>query len=197
MSYETSKTLIMRVKEADSEMAWIEFSKVYSPFIYSIIRKCSISHEDTEELTQTTLVKIWKALEQFLYHPERCKFRVWVARISKNTALDFIKSKRNRNNKMNTDDGEVAIMHMATDPRLDELAEREWKIFLTKEAWEHIQSSFKPLKLKIYSEFLKGMTAKEVAESNSIHENTAMKYRKVVQDAMATTVKRLSQELDG
>ena len=73
--YKTSKTLIMMVKSREDDRAWLEFSQNYRPYLYSVIKNEGIEHEDNEELTQDVLVKVWKALEDFFYEPERCRFR--------------------------------------------------------------------------------------------------------------------------
>ena len=73
--WDTSKTLLMRVKEQNNEEAFKQLCDTYRPYIYTIVKQFSLNHEDCEELTQDVLVKIWKALGSFLYEPERCKFR--------------------------------------------------------------------------------------------------------------------------
>ena len=56
----------------DNEEAWQQFCDTYRPFLFSLVQKFDLAHEDCEDLTQDVLVKVWRALGKFLYEPSRC-----------------------------------------------------------------------------------------------------------------------------
>lgn len=193
----TSHTLLMLVKEQGSEAAWHRFETTYRPFVTAVILQHGLARADAEELCQDVMVKVWKALSSFLYEPERCRFRTWLARISKNTALNFLKRKSTRERAQHIDDGESHILSLSTGAELEDLAEDEWRLFIAQSAWEVIQDKFNPLQLKVYAEMAEGSTAAEVSQLLDIKENTAYVYRKAVQEGMSLAIKRLNVELDG
>lgn len=195
--YDTSKTLLMLVREQGDEASWQRFSETYRPFIFALMRQQGISHEDCEELSQDVLVKVWKALGDFLYERSRCRFRTWLARISKNTAINFHHSKSNRQNRQKLHYSDSELLKLSCQPAVEEAEEAEWKLFIAGKAWKNIQSHFSELHLRAYSLMLEGKSAAETAKVCDVKENTAYVYRKKVQTAMGLEIQRLNSELDG
>ncbi len=192
----TSRTLLMLVKDQGNDASWQEFTKAYHGYIYALIRKRGIAHEDAEELVQDVMVKVWKALGDFLYEPERCRFRTWLARICKNTSINFLKLKSTRQKAMHIDDGENAVIQLCQQAKIEENEEIEWQLFIAGKAWQQAQQKFNQLHLDIYSRMAAGESAAAVANALGIKENTAYVYRKAVQNEMGKTIKRLNSELD-
>ncbi|MCM8542933.1 MAG: RNA polymerase sigma factor [Lentisphaeraceae bacterium] len=195
--FKTSKTLLLRLQQDNDEKAWERFSVEYKPFIYSLIKVYGVSHEDSEELVQDVLVKIWKVMSDFLYVRERCKFRTWLARVVKNATINFINLKRNKQKKLEVDDSDEALKNFSSQNELDEKAEKEWKLFIAGKAWENIQSSFSSGVLEVYTYMAEGKSAIEAAEKFSIEENTAYTYKRRVKDALSREIRRLNVEMDG
>ncbi len=85
MPYNTTRiTLLEKIKDKDSEQHWEEFVLLYQDFIYSIIRKCGIGFEDSKDLTQAVLLKIWKSLPTFDYDSSKGGLRYWLYRVARN-----------------------------------------------------------------------------------------------------------------
>ena len=195
--FKTSKTLLLRLQQENDDKAWDRFSLEYRPFIYSLIKVYGVSHEDSEELVQDVLVKVWKAMGDFLYVRERCKFRTWLARVVKNATINFLNLKKNKVKKLEVEDSEVALKNFSSRNEVDDKAETEWKLFIANKAWENIQSSFSEKVLQVYSGMAAGKSAAETAQEYDLEENTAFRYRTRVKDAMSREIRRLNVELDG
>lgn len=195
--FKTSKTLLLRLQQQNDESAWERFSVEYRPFIYSLIKVYGVSHEDSEEIVQDVLVKVWKAMGEFLYERERCKFRTWLSRVVKNATINFLNLKKNKMKKMEVDDSENALKNFSSGNEVDEKAETEWKLFIANKAWENIQESFSDKVLEAYSFMASGNSAAETAAKFEIEENTAFRYRTRVKDAMSREIRRLNVEMDG
>lgn len=193
---ETSRTLLMLVKDQNNEEAWKEFASVYRGYLYALIYNCGISKQDSEELVQDVMVKVWKALGHFMYEPDRCRFRTWLARICKNTAINFINLKRTRQQAKQIENGEAYVLSLGQRAEVEEQEEVEWQLFIAEKAWQQAQQTFSPLHLQVYSLMAEGESAAEVATQLEIKENTAYVYRKAVQDAIGRMIKRLNAELD-
>ena len=78
-------------KEGKQEFAFNLLVEKYSERIYWHIRKLTCSHEDANDLLQSSLLKIWENLPSFR---EEAKLYTWMYRIATNETLTFLKKKR-------------------------------------------------------------------------------------------------------
>ena len=85
------KEILRIYKEGKHEFAFNLLVDKYSERLYWHIRKLTCSHEDTNDLLQTSLVKIWEHLPDFR---EESKLFTWIYRIATNETLTFFKKKR-------------------------------------------------------------------------------------------------------
>ena len=63
----------------------------YQQRVYWLIRRMVIDHNDAEDVTQNTFLKVWQGLDNF--RNESALFS-WIYRIATNEALNFLKHKR-------------------------------------------------------------------------------------------------------
>ncbi len=90
----TDKELVQSFHEGDNpNYAFNLIVRKYRERLYWHIRKIVISHDDTDDVLQNTLVKVWNALPNF--RGESALF-TWIYRIATNEALSFLKSKRTK-----------------------------------------------------------------------------------------------------
>ncbi len=88
---EDKKILELYRTEGKQEFAFNLLVEKYSERLYWHIRKLTCSHEDTNDLLQTSLVKIWENLPSFR---EESRLYTWIYRIATNQTLTFLKKKR-------------------------------------------------------------------------------------------------------
>ena len=77
--------------EGKQESAFNLLVQKYSERLYWHIRKLTCSHEDSNDLLQSSLIKIWQHLPDFR---EESKLYTWIYRIATNETLTFLKRKR-------------------------------------------------------------------------------------------------------
>ncbi len=77
----------------------------YQERLYWHIRKMVISHDDTDDILQNSLLKIWKALDNF---KGDSSFYTWIYRITTNETFTFLKN-RERKKTLSMDDEESSI----------------------------------------------------------------------------------------
>ncbi len=65
----------------------------YQQKVYGHIRKMVVDHDDANDLTQETFVKVWNNLETFRADSQ---LFTWIYRIATNECLGFLKKKRRR-----------------------------------------------------------------------------------------------------
>ena len=92
-SYSDKELLAMFRDEQRKNYAFNLITRKYQERLYWHIRKMVISHEDSDDLLQNTLVKAWSALNNFR---EESQLFTWLYRIATNEALTFLRKKRTR-----------------------------------------------------------------------------------------------------
>ena len=92
-TYTDKELLAMFRDEQRRNYAFNLITRTYQERLYWHIRKMVISHDDTDDLLQNTLVKAWKALADFR---EESQLYTWLYRIATNEALTFLRKKRTR-----------------------------------------------------------------------------------------------------
>src|ERR1035437_4937765 len=65
----------------------------YQKKIYWHVRRMVISHDDANDVTQETFVKVWKYLDRF---KEESQLFTWIYRIATNESISFLRKKRSR-----------------------------------------------------------------------------------------------------
>ena len=88
------KELLKRFKDkATQSYAFNLLVRKYQQRIYWHIRRMIIDHEDANDVTQNTFLKVWKGLDGF---NEASQLYTWIYRIATNESLSFLRQKRNR-----------------------------------------------------------------------------------------------------
>jgi RNA polymerase sigma factor (sigma-70 family) len=193
--HETRQTLIERVIARQDEQSWEEFDHTYRGYIIGIVRKMNFDYHENEDLVQMILLKLWKSMEQFDYRPDECRFRSWVAIVSKNAAKDYLNSKKTKiQSKGEHEESSLEI----EDHRLNEIEElvfEEWKEFVSRKAWDVVQSKFSDKVQNCFLKFSKGLNAEDIAKEMSLDTNTIYVYKKRVEAVLKTEIIKLNREL--
>lgn len=78
---------------ATRNFAFNQLIKIYQQKIYWHIRKMVIDHDDADDLTQETFIKVWKALDNF---KGESQLFTWIYRIATNECLNHLAKKKRR-----------------------------------------------------------------------------------------------------
>lgn len=78
-------------QEGKEELAFNLIVREYSERLYWYIRELVCTHEDADDLLQTTFIRVWKGLPTFR---EESNLYTWLYRIATNEALTFLKKRR-------------------------------------------------------------------------------------------------------
>lgn len=85
----------------------------YKEAVYWHIRRLVMAHEDAQDATQETFVRVFRSLSDF---KGECSFRAWIYRIATNEALRLLSQRRN--DRVPLDDSSV-INSMPADEYVD------------------------------------------------------------------------------
>lgn len=191
MNQSTRQTLIERVSKSKDENSWQEFVHIYRPYIQGFMLKMGLDFHEAEDLAQTVLLKLWKKMPEFEYRPGECRFRSWLAIVSRS----LLKDHRNlKQNKMRDQLEHSEIPEVEVSSEIEAICLSEWRDFISKLAWERISRRFSPEALDIFMQSSEKEIA-EIAKEYGFAENTVYVYRKRVETALKKEIFNLNYEL--
>ena len=91
--YSDDKLLTLFRDENSRSNAYNLIVLKYQKRLYWHIRRMVISHEDSDDVLQNTLIKAWKGLANF---KEEAQLYTWLYRIATNETITFLNKKRKR-----------------------------------------------------------------------------------------------------
>ena len=96
MSTQLEKNIIQLLKEGDKKALTLLYDN-YSNALFGVALKITNDEALAKDALQESFIKIWKNSKK--YNPEKAKLFTWLYRITRNTAIDKLRSFNNRNNK--------------------------------------------------------------------------------------------------
>jgi len=101
----SDKELIVAFRN-QPEVAFSAILKKYKEPVYFQCRRILVLHEDADDATQNTFVKVWRNLENF---KGDSKFTTWLYRIAYNESLTQLK--KQKKTQLESDDFDKSKMH--------------------------------------------------------------------------------------
>ena len=191
MQQSTRQTLIERMTKSKDDKSWHEFVEIYQRYIQGFMLKMGLDFHEAEDLTQTLLIKLWKKLPEFEYRPGECRFRSWLAILSRSLLRDHRNLKQN---KMRSRINDEEIPETQVQAEIEAVCLSEWRDFISKLAWESISERFNAQKLDMFLQSSEKSIA-QIAEEHGLSENTVYVYRKRVETALKKEIYNLNYEL--
>ena len=194
---QTRLTLIQRAQNPDDEVAWNEFVEVYKNYIYVIVRQMGVNDKDCEDILQQILVKLWKRLPTFEYGVNKSKFRTWLGTISHSTVVDFFR-KQSSQNKRIEGAAKEQLDHLSTidKPEIEEMAEREWRVYITNLAMANIEQFFSGKAIEVFKLSIKGKSTQEISEELEIKMDTVYILKNRVKKRLTEEIKQLKVQFE-
>ena len=194
--YNTRHTLIAKIRNQHDDHSWEDFVYFYQRYIYVVIVKMGVAHQDAEDLVQRVLLALWEKLPSFEYEPNKCKFRTWMNQITRNTVIAYFrKQKRHRNDLERAASIKLNESDEHNEPEIYNMAEKEWKLHVSNLAWENIKDEFKGKAAQVFMMFSEGKDIEFICEELDIKKNTAYVLKNRVQDKLYKEIRRLDDEL--
>lgn len=111
---ETRASLLIRVRNSADQEAWHEFVEIYWPVIHRLARRKGIQSSDADDIAQTVLLAISKAIERREHDRQRARFRTWLDRVAQNAILNVLT--RGKPDRASGDSGLLAILEQHSSP---------------------------------------------------------------------------------
>ncbi len=192
--WNTRYTLIQRAKNADDKDAWNEFVKFYQGFIYYILRRMNIPENCLDDFVQEILVKLWSNLDK--YSKGDVKFKSWLAKVIRNTAIDCIKKEKRYNRRQ-----EVAVNLIETicdvpESELETMVEKEWRAHLSDLALTKVAKLYSKNSIEVFKMSMAGEAVKDISKTLSITESSVYTLKNRVKNSFIKEMYFLINELE-
>jgi RNA polymerase sigma-70 factor (ECF subfamily) len=160
MNNKEDSQLIADYLAGDKPALEVLFARYLNPVFYFVYRYVG-DEEEAQEIVQLTFIKVWKNLRKF--KPEK-KFKTWIFTIAKNTALDFLRKKKNPtfSELLDREKGEREFeLAVDTAPLPPEIFDREQLSEAVESAINRLAPYYREV-LHLY--FMEQLTFQEIAE---------------------------------
>lgn len=87
----TRPSMLLRLRNYHDATAWQAFADVYGRLVYRYCRRRGLQEADAVDVMQEVLVQVSRSIPRFEYHPQRGKFRGWLATVTRNKLNRFWK----------------------------------------------------------------------------------------------------------
>jgi RNA polymerase sigma-70 factor (ECF subfamily) len=151
--YNDEQTLVLALKAKDKQ-AFSYLYDNYSDALYGVINRIVLSNEIAGDVLQEVFVKIWKNIDN--YSREKGSIFTWMMNISRNAAIDQIRSRQYQNEAQNQ-----SIENFVYDIDKTEQATSQVDHIGLKEVLTKLKPEHKILIDKVYFE---GYTHEEISQ---------------------------------
>lgn len=153
----TQEELLQQIYKKDGK-AFSMLYDMYSKSLYGVIFTLLKNREESEDVLQEVFVKIWKNVDS--YNESKGRFFTWILNISRNAAIDRLRSKSHNNSQKNlSSDSFVHILdqNASANNKIDAIGIKEFV------------KRMKPKCVKLIDLlFFKGYTQQEASEELEI-----------------------------
>lgn len=197
-TYVTRHTLLARIRDPQDSEAWKEFIDFYKNYIYVIVRSMNIKPHDADDILQQVTLKLWKNLPNHLHDPEKGRFRAWVSTVTKNTVISFIKKQQTRADKMDQAQKEEENTYLKGIklPEIDNIAQKEWQVFVTNTALENLEDRFTVQAIQAFRMNIAGTSPEDIAKEIGVSRDSVYKYISRVKVRFIDEINYLRQGMD-
>lgn len=195
-TYSTSYTLLERARNQNDSRAWEELIANYRKYIYVVIRSMHVNSSDTDDILQQVLVELWKYLPRYERKDEKTKFRVWLAKITRNQVISFVRKQKSHLKKCEGAKHELDYLDSIETPEIERIIAQEWELFLTNAAMEKVETHFSAPALKAFRLFSQGQSPKDIAAEIKVKQDSVYKYISRIKLKLIQEIQNLKKELD-
>ncbi len=136
---DTRQSLLVRIRDADDQDAWEQFAAIYRPVAYRLARAHGLQDADAEELAQSVLISISKAIAEWEPVSPQVRFRHWLRRVAKNAIFNAL-SRRPKDQAVGGDVAHISLVaDTAPSPEASDEIDLEYRRQLYRRAAEIVR----------------------------------------------------------
>jgi RNA polymerase sigma factor (sigma-70 family) len=158
---QTRWSLIQRLKDWDDQESWREFFEAYWRLIYSVATKSGLTHAESEEVVQETILSVCRKMPEFRADPAAGSFKSWLLTLTrwrigdqfrKRARAEALRHHRSAGPDLGTEPS-TATEERVPDPAgsvLEAVWNEEWEANLLETALEKLKTQVKPKHYQVF-----------------------------------------------
>lgn len=183
----TPSSLLARVRDPEDRASWHRFDRLYGELILSYCRRRGLQLADAEDVRQTVMLGLVRAMPGFRYDRERGRFRSYVGRAVDN-AIRGAGKIRDRRPEPSESGIEPGGDPGSRDEPPDEAWEREWMLHHYRKALRSLRRTFDPRSLAVFEALLTGATLDDQARASGTTADAVRKVRDRVRQRISELI---------
>lgn len=124
---ETKHSLLLRLRDASNDQAWMEFVELYENAVFRFVRSKGLQEADAYEVVQEVLLAVHRSIDGWNSRGAG-SFRAWLRRVSSNIATTVVRRKiRQRIVTGGTTIGQALSLAESPDGDRESVEDLEWR----------------------------------------------------------------------
>ena len=183
----THPSLIARLQTGSDHAAWRDFDSQYGELLVRFCMKQGLQFTDAEDVRQTVMLNLSRAMPKFQYSPERGRFRSYLGQVVRHAISNFLRH--------NCPGEPTFALDTVEPPRspdyvLEDGWEREWVHHHFRRAMHLIRATQDPTSVAAFELLVAGRSIQDVAGECGLSVDAVHK----VKQRMRARIKEIIQE---
>lgn len=197
-SLSTRHSLLIQIRDLTNTGAWTQFVDAYAPLVYRYARRQGLQDADAADITQDVLRSVVRTAGEFVYDPQRGRFRTWLYTVARNKVINFLDKTRHAA-RTASDTATWQQIHEQPDPQSDD--QSQWDLDYERRmfdwACERVRHEFRDATWQAFwLTAVEGQPPAEVAAQLELSVGAVYVAKSRVLAAMKAEVERLVGEED-
>lgn len=195
----TSTSLLSRLRDVGDHVAWQEFDARYRKLLLRYCWRRGMSHTDAEDIVQLVFAGIARSLPQFMYDPERGRFRDYLFCCVRNAILQWQRRPERRHRPLDSAIDESLAHDWATarpDTAERQAWQAEWVAHHYRMALAAVARTFDRRSVELFERLVAGARPVALAQELGVSEDAIYKVRQRVRDRMRALIAQQVLEED-
>lgn len=188
----TRSSLLLKLRDQNDEAAWRRFDRLYGEVIVRHACQRGLQLADAEDVRQTVLLGLFRALPRFEYRRDVGRFRGYLGRAVANAILR-VRTRPHQSREQLVDDWAGIDPGSPADPGPHDF-EREWADHHLRVALESVRRTFGASSLRAFDLLLDGKSCEQAASELDMTVAAVRKIRQRVRERLALLVQRQVEE---
>ncbi|EMI55634.1 RNA polymerase sigma factor [Rhodopirellula sallentina] len=191
----TRESLLRRAQADAHGSAWEELLQYYEPFVRRTLRAMGVEEGEADDVCQQVLAHLWGRLVDFQPDHERARFRTWLTRIIRNTAVSEYR-KRMRRQRVSFAESSILESLAGDSSDIEQRIEDEWQRYLVDLAMERIDEIFSGNAVEVFLRSVEGESAADIGQSLGIHVDSVYVLKNRVRRRLVHEIKVIREMLE-
>jgi RNA polymerase sigma factor (sigma-70 family) len=181
----TQPSLLVRLRDPEDQSAWTEFHARYGELILRYAMRLGLERADAEDLRQTVLLSLARALPKFEYSRARGRFRSYLGTVVRRAASRHESRPKGEIRHLPLDEMDIAG---SAAPALDPVWEEEWRRHHLRLALRRVRRMFDRKSIEVFEMLVEGRTVAEIASRRGMTQAAVYKTKQRVREAMSRLI---------